>query len=112
MRRRMELTDDENGDLLVSGKRCRPVERLILQRDDGMLLVFGENPDGRITHMMVQQSVYERLDGALSDLHDGTLDPRWAHAMAAVASTMVRVLTAGEIEERLRRLEDQGRGSD
>lgn len=50
-------------------------------------------------------SVYEELEEALHQVHCGELDPRQATAMATIASAMVRVLTAGEIEERLRRLE-------
>ncbi len=49
--------------------------------------------------------VYDRLDRALTEVHDGSLDSRRATAMAAVARAMVSVLTAGELEERVRALE-------
>ncbi len=52
-------------------------------------------------------SVYNRLEEALSQVHDGSLDARQAQAMASLAGVMVRVLTAGEVEERIRRLEDR-----
>jgi len=50
-------------------------------------------------------SVYGRLEEALGQVHRGELDPRAATAMAALAGAMVRVLTSGELEERVRRLE-------
>lgn len=53
--------------------------------------------------------VYDRLETALSEVHGGTLDPKRAQAMAAVARAMVSVLTAGELEERVRKLEQRGR---
>lgn len=51
--------------------------------------------------------VYELLAQALVEVHDGTLDPRQGAAMAAIASAMVKVLTAGEMEARLRELEER-----
>lgn len=50
-------------------------------------------------------SVYDHLETALDEVHTGALDPKVAGAMAALARAMVAVLTAGELEERLRRLE-------
>jgi molybdenum-dependent DNA-binding transcriptional regulator ModE len=52
-------------------------------------------------------SVYDLLEKALEEVHRGDLDPRVAGAMAAIARAMVAVLTAGELEERLRALELQ-----
>jgi hypothetical protein len=49
--------------------------------------------------------VYERLEQALTEVHGGELDPKVAQAMASLARAMVNVLTAGELEERVRRLE-------
>ena len=54
--------------------------------------------------------VYETLEAALQEVHDGKLDPRRAVAMASLARAMVAVLTAGELEERLRRLEGASHG--
>ncbi len=48
---------------------------------------------------------FELLEQALTDVIDGGLDPRQASAAAAVARALVAVLQAGEVEERLRRLE-------
>lgn len=45
--------------------------------------------------------------GALREAHDGRLDPRRAQAMASLAGAMVRVMTAGELEGRLRKLEER-----
>jgi hypothetical protein len=49
--------------------------------------------------------IFERLEAAMTELHAGTLDPRTASAMAALARAMVAVLVAGETEQRLRDLE-------
>lgn len=51
-------------------------------------------------------SVYDHLEEALGQVHKGELDARVATAMAALAGAMVRVLTSGELEERVRRLEE------
>ena len=51
------------------------------------------------------RSVYDELEKALTEVHDGSLTPGQAMAMAALARAMVAVLTAGETEERLRELE-------
>ena len=50
--------------------------------------------------------VFDLLEGALREVHAGDLDPPRAQAMASLAGAMVRVLTAGELEGRLRRLEE------
>ena len=52
-------------------------------------------------------SVYDRLESALGEVHDGTLQPGQAAAMAGLARAMVAVLQAGELEERLRALEER-----
>jgi hypothetical protein len=49
--------------------------------------------------------IYDQLEAALGEVHAGTLDPRTALAMAALARAMVAVLQAGEVEQRLRELE-------
>jgi hypothetical protein len=51
-------------------------------------------------------SVYDRLETALQQVNDGELDPRIAGAMASLSRAMVAVLTAGELEERVRALEE------
>lgn len=45
------------------------------------------------------------LGQALRECYDGRLEPRRLGAMAAGASALVRIVQAGELEERLRRLE-------
>lgn len=50
--------------LTFDGVQARPVAPLTFQRDDGVLLTFRENDRGEITHMIVRQAVYERLDDA------------------------------------------------
>ena len=49
--------------------------------------------------------VAEALEKALGEVHRGELEPRQAQAMASLAGALVRVTTAGELEERLRSLE-------
>ena len=52
-------------------------------------------------------AIYDALETALAEVHSGVLDPRAATALASLAGAMVRVLTAGELEERVRRLEEE-----
>jgi hypothetical protein len=49
--------------------------------------------------------LFETLETALGEVHDGKLDPKKASAMASLARAMVSVLTSGELEERVRVLE-------
>lgn len=49
--------------------------------------------------------VWEQLEQALADVLAGDLDPRQAQAAATVARALVAILQAGELEERVRRLE-------
>ena len=51
--------------------------------------------------------VFTALASALEEVHEGSLDPRAASAMASVAGAIVRVITSGELEERMRTLEDR-----
>jgi len=54
--------------------------------------------------------VVSLLEDALGEVHRGELDPRAASAMASLAGALVRIITAGELEERLRALEGRGAG--
>ena len=54
------------------------------------------------------QPMVSLLEDALGEVHRGELDPRAASAMASLAGALVRTITAGELEERLRVLEDRG----
>jgi len=56
-------------------------------------------------------SVYDLLEEALGQVHQGELEPRIAQAMAALAGAMVRVLTSGELEARVRALEERQPGN-
>ncbi len=49
--------------------------------------------------------VFDALEAALGEVHGGALDPKQAQAMASLARAMVAVLSAGELEERVRALE-------
>jgi hypothetical protein len=48
--------------------------------------------------------VFDELSGALLGLRDNTISASRATAMASVATAMVRVLEAGELEQELREL--------
>lgn len=54
--------------------------------------------------------VLEILEQALKDCYTGDLPASRASAMASVASAIVKVLTSGELEERLRELEQRVSG--
>lgn len=56
-------------------------------------------------------NVYDKLEQALGDVESGQLDPKQANSMANLARAMVAVLTAGELEERVRKLEEVGNGN-
>ena len=56
-------------------------------------------------------SVYDTLESALQEVHDGSLDPKQASAMAAIARAMVATLTSGELEQRLRDMEARLNGA-
>lgn len=45
------------------------------------------------------------LENALEEVYSGSLEPRKATAMASIAGALVRVMTSGELEERVRALE-------
>ena len=50
--------------------------------------------------------IYDRLEKALDEVHSGDLEPRKASAMASLSSALIKVLTAGELEDRVRKLEE------
>lgn len=54
--------------------------------------------------------VYFMLEGALTEVHDGQLDPKRAHAMAALGRALVAVLQSGELESRMRAIEERLEG--
>ncbi|ACZ38915.1 hypothetical protein [Sphaerobacter thermophilus] len=56
--------------------------------------------------------VFDQLEQALRDVLGGSLEPRRAMAAASVARALVDVLQAGELEERLRKLEEAAQGED
>jgi hypothetical protein len=52
--------------------------------------------------------VFDVLEQALTDVLDGSLEPRQATAAAALARALVSVLMAGELEARVKTLEERG----
>ncbi len=63
----------------------------------------------RVAKLLPQRltPVFQRLEQALEETHDGTLDPKVATALAALARAMATILTAGELEARVRELEQR-----
>jgi len=55
--------------------------------------------------------VFDRLETALIEVHNGKLEGKQASAMAALARAMVAVMTSGELEERVRNLESKEVGT-
>lgn len=51
--------------------------------------------------------IFERLERVMVEVHEGTLEPARANALANVARAAAAVLTSGEIEQRLRDLEER-----
>lgn len=49
--------------------------------------------------------IFDTLEAALREVHAGDITPQQATAMAALARALTTLLTAGEIEQRLRDLE-------
>jgi hypothetical protein len=49
--------------------------------------------------------IYDKLEQALQQVHDGELDPRQAQAMATLARALATILQMGELEARVRELE-------
>ena len=54
--------------------------------------------------------VADALESAIGEVHRGELDPRNAQAMASLAGALVKVMTSGELEERMRALEAKQNG--
>ncbi len=56
--------------------------------------------------------ILELLMSSVSEVHEGTLDPRKASAMAGLASAIGRLYETAALEERLEALEKSGRYGD
>ena len=56
--------------------------------------------------------VFDRLTTAMDDVLAGTLSPARAGALASLSTAAVRVLEAGEMEERMRKMEAAAGGGD
>ncbi len=104
-----------------SGPRCRGVARpsgfcfahdpeLQQARRDGHTR-GGQNKStptrlGKLMPASLKPVLQKLMDG-LDEVHDGTLDPRQASAMASLASAIGRLYEVAELEQRLERLEGQ-----
>ena len=96
--------------VLVDGRHCfvhspdHQEERTEARRRGGLNRATAVRLRGLVPPRLVP--VFDRLEAALAETHAGDLDPKQATAMAALARAMVAVLTSGELEERLRKLEE------
>ncbi len=55
--------------------------------------------------------IFDTLEAALREVHAGDITPQQATAMAALARALTTLLTAGELEARVRELEQAAQGS-
>jgi hypothetical protein len=53
---------DASGAIVFDGAPAWPVAPLTFQREDGLLISFLEDGSGTLTHMVIGQAVYEKLD--------------------------------------------------
>lgn len=60
-RRPFRVAENGSGQLVFEGQVATRVGPLAFQRPDGVLVTFSENSRGDITHMFVNQAVFERL---------------------------------------------------
>jgi hypothetical protein len=67
----------------------------------------GKATSARIARLVpaTLRPVIGTLVGALDEVHAGTLDPRQANAMAALAGAIVRAYSVGVLEQRIEALE-------
>lgn len=69
----------------------------------------GKGTAARLNKLMpaTLRPVLNKLMLAVDEVHDGTLDPRQASAMASLAGAIGRLYEVAELEQRLERLEGQ-----
>lgn len=60
-RRAFAVSVNDSGQLVFQGTAARRVGTMAFQRPDGSLITFRENAKGEITHLFVNQAVYERI---------------------------------------------------
>ncbi len=58
-----EAAANESGELMIGGGPTRAIGPLLFQRDDGLLVAFRKDSNGRISHMFIRQTVFERPEG-------------------------------------------------
>jgi hypothetical protein len=51
--------------------------------------------------------IFDALERAIEEVHSGAVEPARVTAMATTVRALVAVLTAGELEERVRRVEEK-----
>ena len=99
---------------LPSGDFCFSHAPQLREKRDAARRAGGRNSShaARLKQLMPPRlvPVFDVLQTALEEVHSGTLAPARANALANVARAMATVLQVGELEERVRRLE-QGDGT-
>jgi hypothetical protein len=102
------------GQALPTENKCWAHSDTLAEKRDAARRRGGANTakSARLQRLMPRdlRPVFDALALALEQVHAGELDHRRATAMASVATAMVRVLSAGEFEARLRALEEETRG--
>ena len=96
--------------VLGDGRQCWAHDPALVEQRAQKRRLGGQNraTARRLTKLMPVRllPVWDQLEQALADVLSGDLDPRQATAAAAVARALALILQAGELEERMRRLEE------
>jgi hypothetical protein len=97
------------GSLCYAHDPARSVERDQARRKGGRNSATSARID-RLVPATLRPMIGSLLD-ALDEVHAGTLDPKQASAMAALAGAVTRAYGVGVLEERVQALESQREGS-
>lgn len=97
------------GTLCYAHDPARATERDQARRKGGANSATRARLD-RLVPATLRPMIGSLLD-ALDEVHAGTLDPRQASAMAALAGAIVRSYSVGILEERVQTLETQREGA-
>jgi hypothetical protein len=93
----------------TSGEYCPSHDPVLKNRMAEARKLGGQNKSKAVRAQKLMPAhlkpVYGLLAKALLETYHGSLPPAQATALSSLASTMVKVLTAGELESRLRDLE-------
>jgi hypothetical protein len=96
------------GDFCFAHDPARAAERDEARRKGGVNSATRHRVD-RLVPATLRPMIGSLLD-ALDEVHAGTLDPKQASAMAALAGAVTRAYGIGVLEERVQALETQREG--